>query len=134
MHDILYVCFPVLICGFVLGLIGRKGWLSVSVLTVMIFSYFTAGISRFVSTRIFGRSFIISLLENFNFNVVGFEIRWGTTVDFLVWMLLLGLIVRPLFRKWELGSAKEREVIFAKRAFVPMLILAVPLVVLLFRF
>ena len=132
--EVIYLVVLVFLLGFVLGLIGRKGWTSSTVMIVMLFGALGTRVTWFYSVRILGRSFISGLWEAFGINYMILEMRWGPTISYLTWLLLVGFAIRPLIKRWELGSPRERELVFVKRAFLPMLLMAGPLVYVLFRF
>lgn len=99
------------LCGFTLGIVGRKSWIARSMLFVMTICVYI--INSIQPEFIWKDSFIASLLPYI-----------------LVEFGFIALILIPIYKKWDLKPVRARELSFAKRAMVPLIVLAFPVVYL----
>ena len=99
------------LCGFTLGIVGRKSWIARSMLFVMTICVYIINIIP--PEFIWKDSFIASLLPYI-----------------LVEFGFLALVLLPMYRNWDLKPVRSRELSFAKRAMVPLIVLAFPVVYL----
>jgi hypothetical protein len=142
----MYIVSFLLFCGFVLGLIGRKRPLGVLILAAMTLTYMPIISTGWWSSltwwfvmrarlRIFYpcddvlRSIVSEVLPNPSF----FLLRNCRSIDFILITSVIAVAAWPLMRKWEVAPARGRELLFARRAILPMLILAFPLLSCLFK-
>jgi ABC-type transport system involved in multi-copper enzyme maturation permease subunit len=123
----MFIVTYVFCSGFVLGIIGRTSLLAVSILSVMAFAMFTGQLVIWIVFRL-----AALFKEAMPYGVFSFLLRHNASIDFLIYTGVLALIARPIYRKWDLGSKRSRELIFARRAVIPMLVLSVPVLRLLF--
>ena len=56
------------------------------------------------------------------------QVRLSQLLYILVEFGFLALILVPLYRTWDLKPARVRELSFAKRSLIPMIVLAFPVV------
>ena len=118
----LYIASLVVLCGFVLGIIGRKRILSVSIMAMVTLTYYNGIVFFYLS-----RGFRLLGIQ-MPYDLFRFLMRNHTTVDYLLFVAVLALISWPLLRRWDMGSSEGRDLLFAKRAFIPMLLLIVPFI------
>ncbi|MCD4777210.1 MAG: hypothetical protein K8S15_14325 [Candidatus Aegiribacteria sp.] len=116
------------LCGFTLGIVGRKSWIARSVLFVMTICVYLINTippkfiwRQFVpaSSTLSHPSTIMMLMEHVMFSQLSY---------ILVEFALLAVILLPLYRNWDLKPIRAGELSFAKRAIVPMVVLAFPVV------
>jgi len=116
------------ICGFVLGIIGRKSLITRLVLFVLMICAF---IINSIPPRFMWRSYIsvTRILPHPSALRIFIE---QVSLSRLSYILLefgfLALILLPLYRTWDLKPVGQRELPFAKRAIVPLIVLAFPVV------
>ena len=128
-HGMAFIVF-VQICGFILGIVGRKSWIARSVLLVMVICVLLGlGIIDMIFERV-----IDVLWESQPFSVV---VKWNNLfrnsslfLNIAVNFALLALIIVPIYKSWDLKPMRVRELRFAKRSIIPLLILAAPVVYL----
>lgn len=119
------------LCGFVLGIVGRKSWITRLMLFVMTICVF------FINTtppKFMWRQYVpaSSLLPYPSPIMMLMEhVRYSQLSYILVEFGLLALILLPLYRNWDLKPIRKRELSFAKRAIVPLILLAYPVVYML---
>ena len=115
-------------CGFTLGIVGRKSWIArlmVFVLTICTF------IINSMPPRFIWKDFIkaSSLLPYPSPFMMWMEqIRFSQLPYILVEFGFLALILLPVYRIWDLKPIRVRELSFARRAIVPLIVLAFPVV------
>ena len=97
------------VCGFTLGIVGRKSWIARLMLFVMVIcTYIVNSIPPVLIWK--------------------YQVPASGLLNILVEFGFLTLIFIPIYRKWDLKPVRVRELEFAKRAIVPLIILAVPVV------
>ena len=97
------------VCGFTLGIVGRKSWIARLMLFVMVIcTYIVNSIPPVLIWK--------------------YQVPVSGLLNILVEFGFLALIFIPIYRKWDLKPVRVRELVFAKRAIVPLIILAVPVV------
>ncbi len=100
------------VCGFTLGIVGRKSWIARLMLFVMTICVFIINSMQ---------PMLISW-DNSTF---------ATSLPYiLVEFSLLALILVPMYRTWDLKPVRGRELSLAKMAIVPLIVLAFPVVYL----
>lgn len=99
------------ICGFTLGIVGRKSWIARLILFIMVICAYIVN----------------SIPPEFIWKV---KIPASSLFSILVEFGLLALILIPLYRTWDLKPLRGRELSFAQRAIVPMIVFAFPIVYL----
>jgi len=100
------------VCGFTLGIVGRKSWIARLMLFVMMICAF---IINSVPPELIWKS----------------ELPASGLLNIIVEFGFLLLILIPLFRNWDLKPVRTRELSFEKRAIVPLILLAYPVVYML---
>lgn len=97
------------VCGFTLGIVGRRSWITRLMLFFMMICAFI--INSIPLLLIWKDSFPASSLLNI-----------------IVQLGFLVLILIPIYRNWDLKPVRARELSFAKIAIVPLIVLAFPVV------
>lgn len=100
----------VTICGFMLGMVGRKSWIARLILLII-----TAG------------AFVVSGIPA---HMIWDSIPHSSLPYYLGEIVLLSIVAVYLMRKWDHKPIRTRELAFAKAALLPMVIMAVPIVFL----
>lgn len=127
-----FLVLLILYCGFILGVVGRKSWLVGLTLAVIILGSLVT-----LSTGILVNLF---LLLNVNIRTLS-ESSWLWAVYWAVrnfcsatgWILtpvLLTTAFLPVYRGWDIGSGRTRQLRFAKRVSILMILLAIPIIVM----
>ncbi len=119
------------ICGFILGIVGRKSWIARLMLFIMtICVYFINSIPPKYMWREYVPN---SSLIQFPSSLMMFieHIRFSQLSYILVEFGFLALILIPIYRNWDLKPVRGRELSFEKRAIVPLILLAYPVVYML---
>lgn len=116
------------LCGFVLGIVGRKSWITRLMLFVMTICVFFINNTppkfmwkQFIpaSTLLPNPSPIMTFMEHVLFSQLSY---------ILIEFGFLALILLPLYRTWDLKPVRVRELSFAKRSLIPLIVLALPVV------
>ncbi|MCK5115684.1 MAG: hypothetical protein KAR44_03730 [Candidatus Aegiribacteria sp.] len=107
------------VCGFILGLTGRKSWSVRLMLLAMVLCVWQLGTITIVISTLIYKIFDIWAVVRFSF--------WlGTNgraiLDFSVFFALLWYILKPLCGIWDLKPMRVREIWFQKRTILPMLV------------
>ncbi len=97
------------VCGFTLGIVGRKSWITRLILFVMVIC-----------------AFIINSIPPLL--IWKDQVPASSLLNILVEFGFLLLILLPLYRAWDLKPVRTRELSFAKIAIVPLIVLAFPVV------
>lgn len=116
------------VCGFALGLVGRKSWITRLMLFVMTICAF---IINSMPPEFLWKENVkwSSVLPHPSAIMMWMEhIRFSQLSYILVELGLLALILVPLYRTWDLKPVRVRELSFAKRSLIPMIVLAFPVV------
>jgi hypothetical protein len=116
------------VCGFALGIVGRKSWITRLMLFVMMICAF---IINSMPPVFIWKEFVkfSSILPHPSAFVMWTEqVRFSQFPYILVELGFLALILIPLYRTWDLKPTRARELSFAKRSIIPMIILAFPVV------
>ncbi len=107
------------ICGFMLGLAGRKSWSVRLMLLAMVLCVWQLGTITIVIDTLVWKLFDI-------WTAVRFSCWLGANsralLDFSVFFALLWYILKPLCSIWDLKPMKIREIWFQKRAILPLLV------------
>lgn len=115
-----------LICGFMIGLVGRTSWITSLMLLVMALCVWqgatTTGAIQSIIGNVFG-SWHTAIRFQFAIHNYGFVL-----INYSVYFALVAYILVPLLRMWDLKPIRVREVWFQKRAFLPMLVFSLLLV------
>ncbi len=115
-------------CGFALGIVGRKSWITRLMLFVMTICAF---IINSIPPVFVWKEFIkaSSLLQYPSPIMMWMErVRFSQLPYILVEFGFLALILVPLYRNWDLKPVRIRELSFAKRSLIPMIVFAFPVV------
>ena len=125
LYMVLFVLF-VQLCGYVLGLVGRKSW---STRLILLFfavcvwqgSGAVLAVDRIILKTMGWKHFItfkhnVSMSLGFR-NVNALE----AAINFAVFFGLILYVLVPLIKLWDLKAMRFREVWFQKRAILPML-------------
>jgi hypothetical protein len=118
-------------CGFVLGIVGRKSWIARLMLFVMMICVW---LINSIPPKFMWRQYVpaSSLLPDPSPIMMFIEhIRFSQLSYILIEFGFLALILIPIYRKWDLKPVRARELSFAKRAIVPLILLAYPVVYML---
>jgi ABC-type transport system involved in multi-copper enzyme maturation permease subunit len=115
-------------CGFVLGIVGRRSWIARSMLFVMTICVFFINSTppKFMWRQYFSYSSILS--HSSPIMIFMEHVMFSQLSYFFIEFGLLALILLPLYRNWDLKPIRKRELSFAKRAIVPLIVLAFPVV------
>ena len=116
------------VCGFALGLVGRKSWITRLMLFVMTICAF---IINSMPPKFIWKEFVkgSSLLPYPSPFLMWMEhVRFSQLPYILVEFGFLVLMLVPLYRTWDLKPIRVRELSFAKRSLIPMIVLAFPVV------
>jgi len=116
------------VCGFALGLVGRKSWLTRLMVFVMTICAF---IINSMPPVFIWKEFVkgSSLLPYPSPFLMWMEhVRLSQLPYILLEFGFLALILVPLYRTWDLKPIRVRELSFAKRSLIPMIVLAFPVV------
>lgn len=99
------------ICGFILGIVGRKSWITRLILFAMTICVFIINSTPpwFIWIKYHTASEIPYILVEFG---------------------ILALILLPIYRTWDLKPTRTRELSLACRSIVPLMVLAIPVVCL----
>lgn len=100
----------ILLCGFMLGIVGRKGW-----------------IARLILLVIAAGAFLISGLPP---RMIWNAARHSSLPYYLGEIILLWVIAHYLIRSWDHKPTRVRELAFARMAILPMVMMATPIVFL----
>lgn len=119
------------ICGFTLGIVGRKSWITRLMLFVMaICVYF---VNSLLAELIWGE--IIEASSILPFPTTMLKLMGHVGFSQLMYIFIefgfLALILIPIYRNWDLKPVRVRERSFEKRAIVPLILLAYPVVYML---
>jgi hypothetical protein len=103
------------ICGFVLGIVSRRSWISrLSLFLLVLFTYFinstSPGFHYYILPVVGGSSWIPYLMLE---------------------MAILLLILLPVYSHWDMKPASYRESMLARLVVGPLIILAIPLILLI---
>lgn len=116
------------VCGFALGIVGRKSWITRLMLFVMTICAF---IINSIPPEFIWKEFIKpSSLLPYPSPIMSWmeHVRFSQLPYILVEIGFLALILVPLYRNWDLKPTRTRELSFAKRSLIPMIVLAFPVV------
>ena len=116
------------VCGFSLGIVGRKSWITRLMLFVMTISAF---IINSIPPEFIWKEFVkySSILPHPSAIVMWMEqVRFSQFPYIIIELGFLALILVPLYRTWDLKPVRVRELSFAKRSLIPMIVLAFPVV------
>ena len=122
------------VCGFALGIVGRKSWIARLMLFIMVIcAYIVNSIPpKFIWKDFIDASALVPYLPKISPMLVWMDhIRFSQLSYFLVEFGFLALILIPIYRKWDLKPVRVRELSFEKRAIVPLILLAYPVVYML---
>ena len=97
------------VCGFTLGIVGRKSLITRLMLFVMTICAFI----------------INSIPPVFIWKD---QVPASGPLNIIVEFVILALILIPIYRNWDLKPVRARELSFAKIAIVPLIVLAFPVV------
>jgi ABC-type transport system involved in multi-copper enzyme maturation permease subunit len=106
-------------CGFVLGLVGRRSWSTLLVLSVMILCVWQFGTISIVLNRLILKVFGIRSAIQFTFWMGS---KGRALLDFSVFFMLLWYILKSLCFIWDLKPLRVREIWFQKRMILPMVV------------
>lgn len=130
--DLLFLLLTVL-CGFIVGVIGRKSWLTIAVLSLVLFGSIHTGLAGVFSALLIPDWIDI---RSMSAETVGEYINASILLGRAGWILtpvmLLGAFL-PAYRKWSPSTRRAMELSFAKRASVLVVLLLVPAMNLLVR-
>ena len=119
------------ICGFALGIVGRKSWITRLILFVMtICVYF---VNSLLAELIWGEIIEASSILPFptTMLILMGHIGFSQLMYIFIEFGFLALILIPIYRNWDLKPVRGQELSFAKRAIVPLILLACPVVYML---
>ncbi len=97
------------VCGFTLGIVGRRSWITRLMLFVMVIC-----------------AFIINSIPPLL--IWKDQVPASSLLNIIVEFGFLVLILIPIYRNWDLKPVRTRELSFAKVAIVPLIVLAFPVV------
>lgn len=117
------------LCGFITGVIGRRSWLTIAVLSLVLLGTIHAGRAGVLSA-VLGFSNWIDLRaipSGLRMAYINTLIFFGRLGWILTPVMLFGAFL-PVYRKWALSSHRTMELAFAKRAGLLVVLLLIPLV------
>jgi len=119
------------VCGFTLGIVGRKSWVARMMLFIMMICVF---IISSIPPELIWKDVVNSIsmmpyLPNLSPMLIWMDhVRFSQVSYVIVEFGFLLLILLPLYRAWDLKQVRTRELSFAKIAIVPLIVLAFPVV------
>lgn len=122
------------VCGFALGIVSRKSWITRLMLFVMMICAFIINSIplQFIWKDVVNATSMLPNLPNLSPMLIWMDhIRFSHLSYILIEFGFLALILIPLYRSWDIKPVRARELSFAKRAIVPLILLAYPVVYML---
>ena len=122
------------VCGFTLGIVGRISWITRLMLFVMMICAFIINSipPQFIWKDAVNAISMMPHLPNISPMLIWMDhVRFSQLSYILLEFGFLALILLPLYRTWDLKPVRVRELSFAKRAIVPLILLAYPVVYML---
>ncbi len=119
------------VCGFVLGIVGRRSWITRLMLFVMTICAFIINSVPpvFIWKDVVNANSMLQYLPNLSPMLIWMDhVRFSQLSYILVEFGFLALILLPLYRIWDLKPIRVRELSFAKRSIIPLIVLAFPVV------
>lgn len=107
------------LCGFLMGISGRRSWPVRLFLLVMAFCVW-----RFASVTLLAERLVLWTMGReaqmrFAFRLAA---SGGRIFDLALFFLLLASVLRPLMRRWDVRPRRETERLFVRYASLPMLL------------
>lgn len=116
------------LCGFIAGVIGRRSWLTIAILSLVMLGSIhadTAGVLSVLGIRDWVD--LRAMSEGQGQAYINTMILTGR-IGWILTPVMLAAAFLPVYRRWALSSRRAMELAFAKRASLLVVLLLVPVI------